>query len=67
MKLKLTKISLNHVMLIISAIAITIYLTRLSKEKYEENVLVGLNEVREAASKKEMTQDELDAVLKFIR
>lgn len=69
MKLKLKKISLNNVMLVVSVIAITIYLMRLAKEKYEESVgpSMGPGEVKEVAEKKQLTQSELDAVLKFIR
>ena len=60
------KFSLNIILLLISFVIISMYLYNLAQEKYEESVGPG-EFIEEAAKEKNLTQAELDAVLKFIR
>lgn len=69
MKFNFRKIKLNHILLIVSILIVTLWLINLAREKYEEGQ-VGPSigpAIEEAAEKKQMTQAELDAVLKFIK
>ena len=70
MKFNFKKMKLNQVLLIISIIIVSLWLINRAREKYEEGQVgpsVGPSEVKEAAEKKQLSQAELDAVLKFIR
>jgi hypothetical protein len=69
MKVNFRKLKLNQVLLGISVVVIIVWLFRIAKEKYEEMEeaeQIGPS-VEEAAKSKQMTQAELDAVLKFIK
>jgi hypothetical protein len=69
MKVNFRKLKLNQVLLGISVVVIIVWLFRIAKEKYEEMEeaeQIGPS-VEKAAKSKQMTQAELDAVLKFIK
>lgn len=64
MKFNFRKIDINQIILFISIVVISMWLFRLSRERYEETQ-IGPS-IESAAKDKKMTQAELDAVLKFI-
>jgi hypothetical protein len=69
MKVNFKKLKLNQILLGISVVVILVWLFRIAKEKYEEMEQaeqIGPS-VEKAAESKQMTQAELDAVLKFIK
>ena len=71
MKLNLKKVRVNQVFVVLVAIVISLFLIRSFKkpEQYEGDVGPSpgpSEEVKQAAKAKNLTQAELDAVLKFI-
>jgi Tfp pilus assembly protein PilO len=68
MKVNFRKLKLNQILLGISIVVILVWLFRIAKEKYEEMEQAKQTgpSVEKAAESKQMTQAELDAVLKFI-
>jgi hypothetical protein len=70
MKFNFRKVKLNQILLIASIIIVSLWLINRARERYEEGQVgpsAGPSEVRETAEKKQLSQAELDAVLKFIR
>lgn len=70
MKFNFRKVKLNQFLLVVSILIVSLWLINRTREKYEDGQVgpsVGPSEVKEAAEKKQLTQSELDAVLKFIR
>jgi hypothetical protein len=70
MKLNLKKVRFNQLVVLLIAIVVALYLIRplVKPEGYEGEVgpSPGPSEVKAVAKEKELSQAELDAVLKFI-